>query len=88
MAPVDFKLSKPVRTPAGAPRRGAHAARQFESTRRASFPEQPSWLTLAARIGYLYELPEERVGVSYTDSDGGLPSPSLATRPPADTHPR
>jgi hypothetical protein len=45
-------------------------SKPFESTRRASFPERPSWPALAGRIGYLYEIPEERVGVSYLDSDG------------------
>jgi hypothetical protein len=45
-------------------------SRPFESTRRASFPEPPSWPTLAGRIGYLYMIPEDRVAVTYADSDG------------------
>jgi hypothetical protein len=45
-------------------------SKKFESTRRAHFDAIPSWTLLAARIGYLYTVPEDQVGVSYTDADG------------------
>ena len=39
-------------------------------TRRISFPTRPSWNELAARIQVLYNIPHNRLGVSYVDSDG------------------
>jgi hypothetical protein len=45
-------------------------SKAFESTRRISFIETPSWSTLASKIAFLYDIPAERVGVSYVDSDG------------------
>lgn len=38
-------------------------------TRRIVFPTQPSWHTLASRIGALYAIPIDRIAVSYVDSD-------------------
>jgi hypothetical protein len=45
-------------------------SKKWDSTRRAHFDILPSWILLAARIGYLYTIPEDQVGVSYTDADG------------------
>lgn len=39
-------------------------------TRRAAFPDQPTWHALATRIGSLYAIPIDKVGVSYVDTDG------------------
>ncbi|KAH9065805.1 hypothetical protein EDB87DRAFT_1532315, partial [Lactarius vividus] len=39
-------------------------------TRRISFPTRPSWNELAARIQALYNIPLDRLGVSYVDPDG------------------
>lgn len=39
------------------------------STRRVTFQELPSWLDLASKIRTLSNLPQDKVGVSYFDSD-------------------
>ena len=39
-------------------------------TRRISFPTRPSWIELATRIQALSNIPLDRLGVSYVDSDG------------------
>lgn len=41
-------------------------------TRRIHFPgtELPSWSALASKIESLYEIPVEKIGVAYVDSDG------------------
>ncbi|KAA1467972.1 hypothetical protein DENSPDRAFT_833147, partial [Dentipellis sp. KUC8613] len=39
-------------------------------TRRVSFPHRPSWEALAAKIQLLYNLPLDRIAVSYLDADG------------------
>ena len=54
MSPVQFKFSKP---PDGL-------------VRRVTFPERPSWETLAVKIQSLYDIPLPSIGVSYVDNDG------------------
>ena len=39
-------------------------------TRRVQFPNFPSWFALASKIESLYDVPIEKVGVAYIDSDG------------------
>lgn len=39
-------------------------------TRRIHFFQLPSWLALASKIGSLYDIPIEKIGVAYVDSDG------------------
>lgn len=39
-------------------------------TRRIQFPNLPNWFALASKIESLYEVPIEKVGVAYIDSDG------------------
>ncbi|KAH7916411.1 hypothetical protein BJ138DRAFT_1211851 [Hygrophoropsis aurantiaca] len=39
-------------------------------TRRVAFPGRPGWTELAARIGSLYEIENNNIGVSYIDGDG------------------
>ncbi|KAH8120010.1 hypothetical protein DFH11DRAFT_1499723 [Phellopilus nigrolimitatus] len=41
-------------------------------TRRLSFPSEPSWLVLEAKITLLFNIPSEKVAVSYQDSDGDI----------------
>jgi len=55
MASTQFKLTKPDGL-----------------TRRIHFegPELPSWFALASKIESLYEIPIEKIGVAYLDSDG------------------
>jgi PB1 domain len=38
--------------------------------RRFSYPEQPTWLSLASKISELYHIPVENLAVSYLDADG------------------
>ncbi|KAM5533965.1 hypothetical protein V8D89_012390 [Ganoderma adspersum] len=54
MSPIQFKFSKP---PDGL-------------VRRVTFPERPSWETLAIKIQSLYDIPLPSIGVSYVDNDG------------------
>lgn len=54
MSPIQFKFSKP---PDGL-------------VRRVTFPERPSWESLAIKIQSLYDIPLPSIGVSYVDSDG------------------
>ncbi|KAI1789811.1 hypothetical protein LXA43DRAFT_892163 [Ganoderma leucocontextum] len=54
MSPIQFKFSKP---PDGL-------------VRRVTFPETPSWETLAGKIQVLYDIPLPSIGVSYVDNDG------------------
>ncbi|KAF8641009.1 hypothetical protein AX17_000654 [Amanita inopinata Kibby_2008] len=37
--------------------------------RRVTFPARPAWKALAARIGQLFDIPSDRVAVSYIDAD-------------------
>ncbi|KAH7886101.1 hypothetical protein F5I97DRAFT_1808452 [Phlebopus sp. FC_14] len=39
-------------------------------TRRATFAARPSWSLLSSRIGLLYDIARQNVGVSYVDPDG------------------
>ncbi|KAF7971397.1 hypothetical protein HWV62_21236 [Athelia sp. TMB] len=39
-------------------------------TRRVVFPDLPSWIALASKIQSLYDIPIDKVGVSYIDADG------------------
>lgn len=38
-------------------------------TRRVVFPDKPSWNTFAAKVELLYDIPLEKVSVSYVDAD-------------------
>lgn len=38
-------------------------------TRSAAFPEPPSWSELAAKLQSLYQIPIDKIGVSYVDAD-------------------
>ncbi|KAJ7786478.1 hypothetical protein B0H16DRAFT_1490606 [Mycena metata] len=38
-------------------------------TRRVTFPAQPTWATLSAKIHELFAIPVDKVGVSYIDAD-------------------
>jgi hypothetical protein len=39
-------------------------------TRRITFSDQPTWLTLGTKIESLYDIPLASIGVSYVDNDG------------------
>ena len=39
-------------------------------TRRITFSDQPTWLTLGTKIESLYQIPLASIGVSYVDNDG------------------
>ena len=38
--------------------------------RRLAFPSKPSWQVLSSRIGELYDIPVDKIAVSYVDKDG------------------
>jgi len=45
-------------------------SKRDDVTRRITFPNEPAWASLAAKIESLYGIPIDKIGVSYVDSDG------------------
>jgi hypothetical protein len=45
-------------------------SKQGGLTRRCTFPDRPYWSALASKIEALYDIPIDKVGVTYVDSDG------------------